>query len=42
MTDEKKSPLRSLEEFIVKTLIMAPWFIMAFIFRIIYGFRLEN
>jgi hypothetical protein len=42
MTDEKKSPFRSLEEFIVKTLIIAPWYIMSFIFRLMYGFRLEN
>ena len=42
MTDDKKSPDRSLEESIVKTLITAPWYIMAFIFRLIYGFRPEN
>ena len=42
MTDDKKSPFRSLEEFIVKTLVIAPWYIMAFIFRLIYGFRMEN
>jgi len=42
MTNNEMSPFRSLEATIVKTLIVAPWYIMAFIFRLIYGFRLEN
>ncbi|MFC2052992.1 lysophospholipid acyltransferase family protein [Chloroflexota bacterium] len=42
MTDNQKSPFRFVEETIYKTLTTAPWYIMSFIFRIIYGFRMEN
>lgn len=41
--EEKKKPwLRNLEFSIVKALFIAPWYVIAFIFRLLYGFHIEN
>lgn len=42
MEEKQNSWLRNLEASIVKTAFIAPWFLIIFLFRLLYGFRIEN
>ena len=42
MFNYKETFLFKIEEAIVKVLYIAPWYIFSFVFRLLYGFRMEN